>query len=133
MKINAFEIESYEGDLIISKKEINRVFDILERSNLFKSFEDPDGVSVWMEGKGSFNLSFVWTWEDEEEDFPPTWCNYKIIVRKDYFIVEKMGGTCYPVPCDPGYEHTWKLNWEGELLWEYPSQGRTRGRRPCRK
>ena len=134
MKIYDFEINSCDGDVIISKKEINKVFDSLERSTLFSTFEDPDGVSVWMEGKGDFNLSFVWTWEDEEEEnFPPTWNNYHVIVRKDYFVIERMGGTCYPIPCDPGYEKTWKINWEGELLWESPSQGVKRGSRPCRK
>ena len=133
MRIYDFSIESYEGDFIISKNELNRAFNALERSNLFQNFENPDGVSVWMEGKGVCNVSFLWTWEKEEEDFPPTWYNFQVIVRKDYFIINKMGGTCYPIPCDPGYEKTWKLNWEGELLWESPSQGGKRGSRPCRK
>ena len=134
MKIFDFSIESYEGDLMISMREINKVFNVLEISNIFSEFEDPDGVSVWINGKGDFNISLCWDWEDEEEEnFPPTWNNYHVMVRKDYFVIERMGGTCYPVPCDPGYEHTWKLNWEGELLWESPSEGKQIRRRPCRK
>ena len=135
MKIYNFEVEYFESDYRIGINEINRVFDALEISNLFNNFEDPDGTSVWMFGRGEFNISFCWTWEDEEEEnFPPTWNNYHVMVRKDYFVIERMGGTCYPIPCDPGYEHIWKINWEGELLWESPSQEiKRRGRRSCRK
>ena len=134
MKIENFVIDRKEtGDVIISKNEINRVFDAWEKTRAFKSMDTPDEVSIDMLGRGEFYAYFLWTWEDEEDDISPTWENYKIIVRKNYFYIEKMGGTYPPIPCEPRYAHTWCISYEGDLLWESPSQERKIRRRPCRK
>ena len=134
MTIKNFEVNYNEsGDIIISLKEINRAFDAWEISPAFAGMETPDDVSVDMIGRGEFYIYLLWTWEDEEEEISPTWENFKITVRKNYFTIEKMAGTYPAMPCENKYAHTWCIDYEGKLLWEAPLQYRKIRRRPCRK
>ena len=134
MKINNFAIDVVKsGDVILSSREINRVFDAWEKTQVFNWMDTPDEISVDILGGGEFYVYFLWTWDDEEEEISPTWENYKVVVRKNYFIIEKMGGTYPPMPCENKYAHTWCISYNGDLLWETPLQYRKIRRRLCRK